>query len=400
MPHRSGAQGAGLLLFIRHPSYIARLSLGRSLRDQIFFFFAKDRPKGPPTANRQLPSTANRHQPPTTDRHQPPPTANHDQPPTANHCQPPPTTNHQPPTAANHHQPPPTASCQLPTANRRQLPTANRHQPWLSTRSARGLFWENWFRSPFFFPLRTALLVSGLVVPAYSSTPVWTMEYSAVVALDPRAWEFWIAIGTGLGVDTLLPWQRVVIHHSWTYDGTAAGLADGGVYWSMVQTATGVRSGARTVLDTSPPAVLHRRLAVEAPHPSGTFLMNATATLCWRGMFTDAHTGIDAYDVALRTAAGPVAAYRRLATPCVNVSHGLASGARVTVDVTAYNGVGLSAAVAAELTVDLSPPVPPADFFYADPGGGSGSDSAPPVVAQVPTFRSLPTPPPPLLRPQ
>ena len=126
---------------------------GRSLRDQ-FFFFAKDRPKGPPTANRQLPSTANRHQPPTTNGHQPPPTASGDQPPTANHCQPPPTTNHQPPTAANHHQPPPTASCQLPTANRRQLPTANRHQPWLSTWSARGLFWENWFRNTFFFPVK------------------------------------------------------------------------------------------------------------------------------------------------------------------------------------------------------------------------------------------------------
>ena len=130
---------------------------GRSLRDQIVFFLLrtalKDRPKGPPTANCQLPSTANRHQLPTTNRHQPPPTASGDQPPTANHCQPPPTTNHQPPTAANHHQPPPTASCQLPTANR-QTPTANRHQPWLSTWSARGFFWENWFRNTFFFPVK------------------------------------------------------------------------------------------------------------------------------------------------------------------------------------------------------------------------------------------------------
>ena len=84
-------------------------------------FFVKDRPKGPPTANRQLPPTANRHQPRTSNRHQPPPTASGDQLPT-NHYQPPPTTNYQPPTAANHHQPPPTASCQLPTANRRQPP--------------------------------------------------------------------------------------------------------------------------------------------------------------------------------------------------------------------------------------------------------------------------------------
>ena len=59
---------------------------GRSLRDQIFFFLLrtalKERPKGPPTANRQLPSTANRHQPPTTNRHQPP-AANRRQPPAA-----------------------------------------------------------------------------------------------------------------------------------------------------------------------------------------------------------------------------------------------------------------------------------------------------------------------------
>ena len=98
------------------------------LKEPIFFLLRtalNDRPKGQPTANRQLPSTANRHQPPTTNRdqppttnHQPPPTASGDQPPTANHCQPPPTTNHQPPTAANHHQPPPNASCQPPTANR------------------------------------------------------------------------------------------------------------------------------------------------------------------------------------------------------------------------------------------------------------------------------------------
>ena len=139
----------------------------------------KDRPKGPPTANRQPinrqppptanhqpPPTANRQpinrQPPPTANHQPPPTANHhspptasgDQPPTANHCQPPPTTNHQPSTAANHHQPPPTASCQPPTA-------ANRHQPWLSTWRARGLFWENWCRNTFFSPVKDRPATTG-----------------------------------------------------------------------------------------------------------------------------------------------------------------------------------------------------------------------------------------------
>ena len=46
------------------------------------FFFAKDRPHGPPTANRQPPLTTN-HQPlTTTNRHQPPPTANRQSPPT------------------------------------------------------------------------------------------------------------------------------------------------------------------------------------------------------------------------------------------------------------------------------------------------------------------------------
>ena len=51
---------------------------GWSLRDQIFFLLRtalKDRPKGPPTANRQLPSTTNRHQPqPTASGDQLPPT--------------------------------------------------------------------------------------------------------------------------------------------------------------------------------------------------------------------------------------------------------------------------------------------------------------------------------------
>ena len=90
---------------------------GRSLRDQIFFLLRtalKDRPKGPPTANRQLPPTANRRQLPTAANRQPPPTSNR-QPlstatnhpsPTANCCQPPPTTNRQSPPAANRQWPP------------------------------------------------------------------------------------------------------------------------------------------------------------------------------------------------------------------------------------------------------------------------------------------------------
>ena len=80
---------------------------GGSLRNPNFFLLRnalKDRPKGPPTANRQLPPTANRQQPPNAN-HQPPPTTNR-QPrplPTATNChQPPPATNRQPPIATNH----------------------------------------------------------------------------------------------------------------------------------------------------------------------------------------------------------------------------------------------------------------------------------------------------------
>ena len=192
---------------------------GRSLRDQIFFFLLrtalKDRPKGPPTANRQLPSTAN-HQPQPTASHQPLPTASGDQPPTANHCQPPPTTNHQPPTAANHHLPPPTPSCQLPTVNRRQPPTANRHQPWLSTWSARGLFWENWYWTTFFFPVKDRpghhAIKSAVAVRQVAGTPslqaalscgvlpVCTVlmhhggDWSATVRTAPHRWSPWAKI--------------------------------------------------------------------------------------------------------------------------------------------------------------------------------------------------------------
>ena len=58
-------------------------SPGGSLGGLDLFFLLRialrDRPKGPPTANRRLPSTANRHQPPT---------ATHRQPPAATNCSP------------------------------------------------------------------------------------------------------------------------------------------------------------------------------------------------------------------------------------------------------------------------------------------------------------------------
>ena len=135
---------------------------GASLRDEIFFFLLrtalKDRPKGPPTANRQLPSTANRHQPPTTNRHQPPAT---------NRCQPPAATNRQLPTNANclqpptaSQQPPPTTTNrQLPTANRQPPPTANRQLPptMVEHMECPRAFLGNRNTFVFFFPLRTPL---------------------------------------------------------------------------------------------------------------------------------------------------------------------------------------------------------------------------------------------------
>ena len=103
------------------------------LKEPDFFLLLRtalaDRPKGPPTANRQLPPTTNRHQPPTTNRHQPPPTVSSDQPPTANHYRPPPITNHQSPTTNRCQPPPTTTNRQLPTANRQSLPTANCQSP-------------------------------------------------------------------------------------------------------------------------------------------------------------------------------------------------------------------------------------------------------------------------------
>ena len=82
----------------RGPCQQRFLNSGSSLRDQIFFLLRttlKDRPRGPPTANRQHPSTDNRHQLPTTNRHQPPAT-NRRQPPAATNRQQRPTANCQP----------------------------------------------------------------------------------------------------------------------------------------------------------------------------------------------------------------------------------------------------------------------------------------------------------------
>ena len=228
-------------------------------------------------------------------------------------------------------------------------------------------------------PVPSLPAISGLAAPTYSSARVWTLQFSLLRAADPRPDSaVWVAIGTGLGADTVVPWHHVGRVGQWVYNGTGAGLADGVVYWSMVQMESGIRSVARTMLDTSPPVVLHRRLVVEAPRPSNEFLTDGTATLCWRGMFADPHSGVDAYDVTLQQASVTLALYHQLREQCVNVSHGLPSGATLTVNVTAFNRLGLSAAVTTDLTVDLSSPVPPDAFSYTDRGARGTS-----IVAQV-----------------
>ena len=147
--------------------YTGAAQAGASLRNEMFFFLLttalKDSPKGPPTANRQLPSTANRHQPPTTNRHQPPatnrrqpPAATNRQLPTTANCLQPPTASHQPPpTTTNRHQPP-VANCQPPTAANRQPPTATTMVEHMECPRAL-LKLPGSGRDFFFFALRTAL---------------------------------------------------------------------------------------------------------------------------------------------------------------------------------------------------------------------------------------------------
>ena len=150
------------------------------LKGPDFFFLLRTAPRDhqPPTPNSHQPPTATNRQPPTATNRQPPTAANWRRP-TAN-CQPLPTaTNHQSPTT-NRRQPPPTATNrQLPTANHQPPPTANRHQPWLSTWSARGLFWENWFWNTFFFPVKDRPEGGGGPSGEWASVPA---------CLRPTAW--------------------------------------------------------------------------------------------------------------------------------------------------------------------------------------------------------------------
>ena len=149
-PRRSHSQqGPYLVVPCKEPHCVAHPIRSRAvLWDRDFFLLRialKDRPKGPPTANRQPPPTAANCQPPTAANGQRRPTANHQPLPTA--------TNHQSPTT-NHRQPPPTATNrQLPTANHQSSPTANRQPPptMVEHMSYTRPFWETWIQEHFFF---------------------------------------------------------------------------------------------------------------------------------------------------------------------------------------------------------------------------------------------------------
>ena len=208
--------------------------------------------------------------------------------------------------------------------------------------------------------------VTGLEAPAYSRAPAWPLAWADVLRADPAPDPtVWVAVGTALGVDNVRPWAAVGGGAAqWVYNGSGAGLVDGGVYWAMVQTARGVRAAARTVLDGSPPVARHRRVAVVAPAASEEFLMNATAEVCWRGMFADPHSGVAGYRVDVARGPTVLASYDGLSGQCARVAHGGESGDALTIAVTATNPVGLSTTVTAPLTVDLSPPAPPARFSY------------------------------------
>ena len=113
------------------------------------------------------------------------------------------------------------------------------------------------------------------------------------------------------------------------------------------------------------------------PHSqtSDKFMMATTVELCWTGMFSDPHRGIEAYTVTVTESGAPVASFQDVTAECVTLAHGLASGAVVDVAIAATNPSGGTTTNTASLTVDLSPPEPPAAFYY-------GSAEAP-VAAQT-----------------
>ena len=206
----------------------------------------------------------------------------------------------------------------------------------------------------------------GLVAPPYTPGPVWALEWARVRAADPRPDpSSWVAVGMVLGTDTVLAWTDAGHRAEWVYNGTASALADGGAYWATVVTEGGVRSAARTVLDGSPP-VAHpgQGVAVVAPQHSREFFMNGTVELCWRGTFSDPHSGVEVYNVTLEHGGGVVASYPGQEAECITIVHRLASGAALTVAVTALNRAGLSTTVTGSFTVDLTPPAPPTALAY------------------------------------
>ena len=229
-------------------------------------------------------------------------------------------------------------------------------------------------------PTAAGAWAAGLLAPRYAPSHQWPLSWAALVPASPGPHDFRVAMGTGVAVDNLLPWHALGPATAWTWDGAgaAAAMLDGGAYFVTVLTRAGVRSVARVVLDTTAPVLARPALTASTPDGARTsraYIMGPTVDLCWRGTFSDPHTGIASYAVTVTADAAAVAAFHDVAAECVPLTHGLPSGAVVDVAITAVNPAGLRTTASAALTVDFSPPAPPAAFHY-------GTASAP-VAAQA-----------------
>ena len=101
---------------------------------------------------------------------------------------------------------------------------------------------------------------------------------------------------------------------------------------------------------------------------SEAYIMATTVELCWTGMFSDPHTGVESYRVTVteRATASEVASFEGVGAQaaCVTLTHGLTSGTTADVAVTATNPAGGSTTATTALEVDLTAPAPPAAFTY------------------------------------
>ena len=192
----------------------------------------------------------------------------------------------------------------------------------------------------------------------------WRLDWSALRdnRTDGAALQFNVSIGTALGRTDVLAPHAVGAVSTWTFE--AAALAEGTRCWVMVAAPGGLRSAVRVVADSTPPEVASGPLTVTHPRTSAAYIMDRQVRLCWPKMFADPHSGLAFYDVQVVHDAVVAFAAAALVEHCADVAHGLASGAAVQVLVTAHNANGLRTTVTTALTVDVTPPVPPAAVYY------------------------------------